>query len=202
MLNITINTQGLDKLQNQIDFVEKMVSMKTDIEFQNFIKDKVLKLAETVTDQYLTNGTTNDEYISEYRKNHKIRNEDNGFVLYNDTKIPANVKGIQNDISNYPEGMFSIAMAFEYGVGIVGMSTNNPNAWEYNINTFKQLETNYGKGYLFGWILPKEVAEKYGIPRGQEYAGYQGFEIYRHIAEEVKQNLNSWVKEYYRKEVK
>lgn len=202
MLNITINTQGLDKLQNQIDFVEKMLSMKTDVKFQNEIQKRVLDTVKRITSERLTGGTTNDEIISEYSNNHKIRTEDDGFILYNNTMIPANVKGVQNDIANYPDGMFSVAMAFEYGVGIVGMKTGNPNAWEYNINTFKQENTNYGKGYNFGWILPKEVAEKYGIPKGQEYGGYEGFEIYRYTAEEVKKLLNSWVKEYYRKEVK
>ena len=115
---------------------------------------------------------------------------EDGFVIYNDAKIPANVKGVQNDLSNYKDGEFSIAMAFEYGVGIIGMSTDSPNSWEYNVNN-----------YNFGWVLPSEIANMYGIPKGNEFAGYQGFEIYRYTTERIKRYLPRWVEEYFRKEV-
>ena len=195
MLNIKVNVDSLEKLQKYINFVESMNKMKTDKDFQNHIKIKCWETLDKIMNNRLI-GTTNDESIGIYRTSNHIKDTDDGFIIYNDAKIPANVKGRQNDVSNYPEGMFNLALAFEYGVGIVGMSTNNPNAWEYNINTFKQLETNYGKGYNFGWILPKEVAEKYGIPQGQEFAGYRGLEIYRYTAEEIQKQLKSWIIEY------
>lgn len=188
MLNIKADIHGLEDLKNHIDFVEKMLKMKTDTTFQKFIQDKVLETVKKVTSERLTGGTTNDDAIGLYMENHKIREEQEGFILYNDTMIPANVSGKQNDISNYPNGMFPIALAFEYGVGIIGENTpNNDNAWAYNI-----------QGYNFGWILPRSVTGEFGI----ETAGYMGFEIYRYTAEEVKNNLNGWVKEYFGKEVK
>ena len=190
MLDIQTDIQGLKELQNHIDFVEKMLTMKTDASFQKFIQDKVLVLAEKVTNELLVGGTTNDEAIEAYKSNHKIREDENGngFILYNDTKIPAVVNGVQNVIDNYPEGMFNVALAFEYGVGILGENTpSNGNAWAYNI-----------KGYNFGWYLPKSVTGESGV----QTSGYMGFEIYRNIANEVKEQLNNWVEEYFRNEVK
>ena len=188
MLSIKADIQGIKKLQQQIDFVDKMLKMKTDSEFQKFIQGKVLETVKRVTNERLVGGTTNDDSIELYKSNHKIREEQEGFVLYNDTMIPAEVKGVQNSIENYPNGMFSIALAFEYGVGIIGESTSSSSPkWVHNL-----------QGYYFGWYLPQSVAGESEI----QTAGYQGFEIYRYTAEEVKKNLKSWVQEYYRKEVK
>lgn len=188
MLDIKVNVQGLKELQHQIDFVDKMLKMKTDTNFQKFIQEKVLETVKRVTDERLTGGTTNDSAIGLYRENHKIREEQEGFILYNDTIIPAEVNGIQNSIENYPNGMFNVALAFEYGVGIIGdMTSSNEHSWDFNV-----------QGYNFGWYLPQNVTGESGI----QTAGYAGFEIYRFTAEEVKKNLNSWVQEYYRKEVK
>lgn len=204
MINISVKVNSINKLNKHIQYVEKLAKMKTDIRFQKEIQDRVLETVNRITEQRLVGGTTNDDAISEYKKNHKIRplidknNEEIGFELYNDTKVPANVNGVQNDISNYPEGMFSVALAFEYGVGIVGSNTSNPNAWKYNINTYNQDKSNnYGAGYLFGWYLPKDVANEYGI--NGEYGGYQGFEIYRYTAKEIETMLPKWVNDYFRK---
>ena len=186
MLKINTDIQGLSKLQKHIDFVNKMLKMKTDKSFQEFIKNKVLEVAKKVTDERLTGGTTNDDAIGLYKSNHKIRDYVEGFILYNDTMIPAIVKGVQNDIENYPNRQFPIALAFEYGVGIIGENTNTPNHWAYNIQS-----------YYFGWYLPKEVTGEFGIQTG----GYMGFEIYRYIAIEVEKQLSKWVNEYFEKEV-
>ena len=134
MLDIKANIQGLEDLKNHIDFVDKMLKMKTDTTFQKFIQDKVLETVKKVTSERLTGGTTNDDAIGLYMENHKIREEQEGFILYNDTMIPANVSGKQNDISNYPNGMFPIALAFEYGVGIIGEENAISGAWEYDVN--------------------------------------------------------------------
>ena len=187
MFEPKINVKNLEALQNHLDFVEKILKMKTDTNFQDFIKQKVLEIANKVTNERLVGGTTNDDAIELYKSSHKIRDFEQGFILYNDAAIPANVNGIQNDIENYPEGMFCVALAFEYGVGIIGENTGSENAWAYNV-----------QGYNFGWILPQNVTGELGI----QTAGYMGFEIYRHIAEEVKSKLAEWVKEYYKKEVK
>lgn len=182
MLNIKIQSSNLDKLQKHIEFINKMMQMKTDATFQKFIQNKVLKLADKVTEERLIGGTTNDDAIKEYRNNHKIRDYDEGFILYNDTVIPANAA----DISGYNEGNFPVALAFEYGVGIVGQSnSNSENAWQYDIN-------NYGEK---GWVFVREDGN------WERTAGYAGFEIYRNIAIEVDSKLKEWVEEYYEKEV-
>ena len=189
MLKVNCEVKGLKELNKKIEYIKKMLQMKTDKSFQKFIQEKVLQAVNLVMQERLVGETTNDDQIELYKSSNHIREEENGFVLYNDAQIPANVKGVQNNIENYPDGMFSIAMAFEYGVGIIGTKTNDSNAWEYNKNN-----------YNFGWILPKEVAEQNGIPLGQEYAGYQGMQIYRYTAEKIKQDLPKWVEEYFKQE--
>lgn len=121
------------------------------------------------------NRSWTDARREAYNNNHKIKNNSKGFILYNDLTVPANTTKPEN----YPNG-FSIALAFEYGVGIVGENANdNPNAWAYNIHN-----------YQFGWHFIKN-GEKIGT------YGYAGFEIYRHTANEIRKNLKSWVNEYF-----
>lgn len=182
MLSIKIDVQGLDKLEKHIEFVQKMAKMKTDKSFQKFIQQKVLDTVNKITEERLVGGTTNDSAIPLYKESNKIREYDQGFILYNDAKIEANAK----DISGYPNGEFSIALAFEYGVGIIGQNTpNNEGAWAYNINN-----------YNFGWWFKSEDDDKY-----YETAGYMGFEIYRYTAIECQRKMKDWVKEYYNREV-
>lgn len=182
MIDVNIQTTNLNELQKLLDFVNQMLSMKTDKAFQDFIKNKVLELADKVTNERLVGGTTNDNAIAAYKANHKIRDYDEGFILYNDTTIPAN----SQDTSGYINGEFPVALAFEYGVGIVGQeSSNNENAWQYDIN-------NYGQS---GWVFVLEDGS------WERTRGYAGFEIYRNIAIEVNSNLKDWVTEYYKKEV-
>lgn len=182
MLDAKIQVTNLEDLQKHINFVKQMLSMKTDKSFQEFIKTKVLEVANKVTNERLVGGTTNDDAISAYKSNHKIRDYAEGFILYNDTTIPANSK----DTSGYINGEFPVALAFEYGVGIVGQeSSNNENAWQYDIN-------NHGQS---GWVFVYEDG------RWERTRGYAGFEIYRNIAIEVSSQLKNWVSEYYKKEV-
>lgn len=176
-----VKVDGLEEFKKYIEYVKKLASMRFDKPFQKYIQDLCLKTVEQVTNQRLTGGTTNDDSIGLYKSSNHIRETENGFVLYNDAKIPAIALGLQNDAENYPDGMFSIALAFEYGVGIIGSNTNNPNAWEYNM-----------QGYNFGWYLPSSVAGQSGVMTG----GYQGFEIYRYTAEEINNNLKKWVLAY------
>ncbi len=191
MLKVNFEIKGLKELDKKIEYIKKLSQMKNDKDFQKFIQDKSMEALEFVMNERLgTWMTTNDDSIELYRSSNHLREMEDGFVIYNDAKIPANVKGVQNDLSNYKDGEFSIAMAFEYGVGIIGMSTDSPNSWEYNVNN-----------YNFGWVLPGEIANMYGIPKGSEFAGYQGFEIYRYTTERIKRYLPRWVEEYFRKEV-
>lgn len=182
MLNIKIDTQGLEELQKYIKFVEQMAKMKTDKKFQKFIQQKVLETVNKITNERLVGGTTNDSAISLYKESNKIREYEEGFILYNDASITVNAK----DTSSYPNGEFSVALAFEYGVGIIGQNTpNNEGAWAYNVNN-----------YNFGWWFKSEEDDKY-----YETAGYMGFEIYRYTAIECQSKLKDWVKEYYDREV-
>ena len=158
MFKVNCEVKGLKELENKIEYIKKLLQMKTDKSFQKFIQDKVMESLNYVMNERLGSWfTTNDDSIELYRNSNHIKELDDGFIIYNDAKIPAIADGIQNNASNYPNGEFSIAMAFEYGVGIIGMSTNNPNAWEYNVND-----------YNFGWVLPNSVAEMYGIPKGSQ----------------------------------
>ena len=182
MFTAKMQVTNLEEFQKHLDFVKKMLSMKTDKSFQDFIKNKVLDLANKVTDERLLGGTTNDEVIEAYRTNHKIRDYEEGFILYNDTKIPANSK----DTTGYEDGNFCIALAFEYGVGIVGEQSNNSeNAWQYDIN-------NYGQS---GWVFVLQDGT------WERTRGYAGFEIYRNIAIQVSSNIKDWVMEFFKEEV-
>lgn len=191
MLNIKPYIQGLKELEKHIDIVDKMLKMKTDKSFQEFIQDKVLETVNRIARERISN-TTNDEYIEEYILRNSIREELDGFVLYNDFTIPAvlTTRNTKNQdrtmgmVRNYDNG-FNLALAFEYGVGIIGQNNPVNGAWDYNIN-------NYGEE---GWY--------YKTPSGESIRtqGYQGAEVYRYTAIEVQSKLSDWVEEYFRKEV-
>lgn len=185
MFKVNTEVDSIQKIDRHLQFVQKMALMKTDANFQKFIQEKSMEtLTKVMNNRVRSNSTSNDDSIELYmNSNHLIELED-GFIIYNDAKIPANAKGIQNSAENYPNGEFSIALAFEYGVGIIGMETGNPKAWEYNV-----------KDYNFGWYLPSEVFGESGI----RYMGYTGFEVYRYTAIEIETQLSKWVQEYYRR---
>lgn len=177
MLNVQRKVDGLKDLEKYTLYIERLSTMKTDINFQKYIQQKCMEALERIMNIRLVGGTTNDDAISIYRSSNHIIEDVNGFIIYNDAKIPANAK----DTSGYPDDQFSIALAFEYGVGIIGQNTNNPNAWNYNINN-----------YNFGWYF-KDSDGVY-----KQTGGYQGFEIYRYTAEEIKAQLPKWVNDYYK----
>lgn len=185
MIKINTNVSGLKELQKELDRIQMLVNLKKDNNFNQFLQDKFMETARRISDERLVGGTTNDMAIDKYKSSHHIIEEDNGFILYNDCTIGADT----STPDNYPNGEFSIALAFEYGVGIVGEGTYDGKyftPWDYNIN-----------GYNFGWKYPTESGSR-------EYDttyGYMGFEIYRYIAEEINNNLVKWYDEYYRKVV-
>lgn len=182
MLKIETNVTGLKDLDKHIKYVNKLIKMKSDKKFQKYIQEKCMETLNKIMDERLLGGTTNDDAISLYRESNHIQEEADGFIIYNNAKIPANAK----DTSTYPNGQFSIALAFEYGVGIIGQNTPDPNnhAWAYNL-----------KGYNFGWYFKGNDGNVHLT------GGYMGFEIYRHTADRITQNLKKWVNEYYKKEV-
>ncbi len=174
-----VQITGLEELNKHIEFVKKLAKMKTDTSFQQFIKDKCLETVKRIARESL-GGTTNDEYISEYILRNKIEDTSNGFILYNDLVIPVVLTGGQE---GYSDG-FSLALAFEYGVGIKGQNNPINGAWQYNINNHKK-----------GWYY-KDVSGNVLFTDG-----YQGAEVYRKTATEVENQLSNWVNEYYSKEV-
>lgn len=179
MLNYSFKVDNLEGLEKYKEYVKNLSQMISDNKFQRFIQEKCLETVKKVTEQRLVGGTTDDEMIQEYKTRHKIRNFANGFVLYNDTTLPASMLSTKHP-EDYPNG-FSIALAFEYGVGIVGQNNPVAGAWEYNL-----------KDYNFGWYYQK-YNESYHT------YGYSGFEIYRYTAVEIEKLLPSWVKEYMQK---
>lgn len=184
-LKIEVDIKGIKNLEKQIDYVNKMLQMKSDKSFQEYIQNKVLEtVKEVATNRLVLSETTNYEWIEEYQKNHKIREVEGGFELYNNFTIPANMLSISEKESyrknemTYDEG-FNIALAFEYGVGIVGQQHPKKGAWEYNI-----------KNHTTDWWY-----SIYGVSHQTE--GYEGAEIYRYTAIEVQKRLKSWVNEYF-----
>lgn len=182
MFTISTNINGLKDLQKYIDKIEKILSIKNDPKYMNFFKSKVMEVLNQVMSERL-GGTTNDEYIEEYKARNKIIDTEDGFILYNDFTIPAELTTKSTKTRNYSKG-FSIALAFEYGVGIVGQEKPKQGAWEYNINQYEK-----------GWYYKSSSGEIIWT------RGYEGLEIYRYTKDRVEKNMNLWVQEYLSKEV-
>lgn len=197
-LNVTIEKQGLGYLKLQIEYVNKMLKMKTDKNYQTFIQNKCLETVKKYARERLySSGTTNEEYYENYINNIHIRETKNGFEIVSDFSI-------EKPSSNHSGGYtFSISMAFEYGVGIIGEgSTDAPSGYRYNVND------NYVKingENIQGWWLPKGKAGN-SVTFGENLKGssiitrgYEGLEIFRFSRVEIMKNLNSWVNEYFLK---
>ena len=185
MLDVKIDVDSVEELEKYIDKIRQIIAleqMKSNPKLFNFIADKCLETVKKVSYERITGGSTDDEYIEEYISRHKIRQEEDGFVLYNDFVLPVEMLPIQEqNVPNYEKG-FSIALAFEYGVGIVGEDNYDSEffqAWEYNVNK-----------HNFAWNYVKD---------GVRYStyGYMGFEVYRFTAEEIINQLPNWVAEYF-----
>ena len=179
MLKVSCEIKGLKELESKIEYTKRLLQMKVDKSFQKFIQNKVIQALNKVMQERLTSETTNNEYIEEYKLRNKIREEEDGFVLYNDFTIPAILSSRGNATRDYSEG-FSIALAFEYGVGIVGQDNPVEGAWEYNIN-------NYEKGWYYKDMNGEVIFTQ----------GYKGMQIYGYTKIEVENNLPKWVEEYF-----
>lgn len=197
MFDVDISIDNLGGLSRYIEYIEKVSEFYKDTNFKEFMKQKFLEVVKNVTNERVVGNTTNDEEIDLYIQSHKIIDIDDGsgFILYNDAKIPADkYNTLPFDTSGYPNGEFSIALAFEYGTGMVGAGSyinDNFIAWDYN--NIVSTRSKHHKGRT--WYLPKNVLGS----SGQYTSGYEGFEVYRFTAEEIKANLIKWVNEYIRK---
>lgn len=176
MIKIDTKINSLEKIQKYMYFINVLNGKENNEDFMNFLKEKFMRTLNDVIDVNLKNGTTNDEFIEEYKKNNKIEDTSNGFVLYNHTMADISELSPKTQ-ANYPNG-FSIALAFEYGVGIVGENNAKQGAWEYNVNK-----------HNFAWKYKKD---------GQIYStyGYEGMEIYRKTATLINGSMKSWIFEY------
>lgn len=183
-VNIEVDKSSRDNLKNHIQYIKRLLTMKTDKSFQKFIQNKVLETAKLISLRLIMSDVTNPEYVEEYIERHQIREEvgdgSSGFVLYNDLTIPAILSSNKGN-SNYEEG-FSIALAFEYGVGIVGENNPVKGAWDYNIHEYEK-----------GWYYKSYTGQVLFT------MGYKGMEIYRHIANECTSRMKEWVNEYFSK---
>jgi len=75
ILKINTKVNGLDKLQEYIDFVDKFANSKFDVEFQKELQDKCLEVIQRVTDALLPyTGDT----VELYKSNNKIREFEEG----------------------------------------------------------------------------------------------------------------------------
>ena len=182
MLIVSTNIGGLKNLQNYINKIDKLLLLKNDSDYKKFLQEKVMQTLNEVMSERLA-GTTNSEFIEEYKRRNQFRDYEDGFILYNDFTIPAVLSPKSTKTRNYSKG-FSIALAFEYGVGIVGQENPKQGAWEYNINQYEK-----------GWYYKSSSGEVL-LTRG-----YEGLEIYRYTKDRVEKNMNSWVQEYLRNEV-
>lgn len=165
-LKVNLKVEGLDKLKQQIDFIEKMAMLKTSPQFQKYIQNKFLQTVNKVSLERLPMGDASMEYIY----HNKIRELDDGFILYNDATVETNSEGYG--------GSFSIALAFEYGTGIVGANHPKKDAWAYNVNQHTGAWLYYENGSF-------HLTE-----------GFEGYEIYRYTLQEIRAHLKDWVREY------
>lgn len=178
--NVSIKKEGLNCLNNIIKNISKRMSSIDGLNL--YLKEKVVQTYREIMEEKLTGGTTNDKYITLYKNSYHTKDIQNGFILYNNANIDIDDTETSRPYQ-YPNG-FSIAMAFEYGVGIVGMRTGNPNAWKYNLHKYPN-----------GWYYLDDMGEAHFT------AGYKGFEIFRELQNRITANnnqlLKKWSKEYY-----
>lgn len=199
MLNVNISMTGEKALTEHIAYVRKLISMKTDKGFQKFIQEKCLEIVIKKSRELLAqNTTTNEELKGAYINNHKIKEEANGFVIYNDLCV---VK----ESTRFSEGyVFPVALAFEYGTGIVGNGsvTSAPGSYMYNVNNNY---VNIDNDKVSGWWLSVEKNgnnQHFGVSKSGKAVvtqGYRGMEIYRNSAIEITKRLKTWVNEYFNK---
>ena len=173
MINIKVETKNFDYLERIIEDVNSMRKMQgISSEFKQFIKNKVKNTLNQVMNERLGmyGSTDNDDSIALYKSSNHFQDTDNGFILYNNASVDTDLPGYN--------GKFSIALAFEYGTGIVGETHAVNGAWDYNVNK----HTNYWNYYKNGKLIAT--------------MGYRGMEIYRYTADKINKEMKNWIKEY------
>ena len=165
-ISVRTNVKTLARIEKQIQYVQKRISLAKDKNFKKYLEDKFIEVIKDEAQRSLPGGQLSQEYIA----NNKVRETTDGFIIYNDTTVATDSKGYG--------GTFSIAMLFEYGSGIVGQNNAKLGAWQYNVN-----------GHEKGWYYFKD--EKFNWTSGVE-----GREIYRNSLAIINSNLQSWTDSY------
>jgi len=167
MINVKVDVKGLKELENTIKKIDSLIQLQKNVNMQTWFQEKCLETVNEVAKRRVTfTGETVDRYLA----NNKLEKLENGFVIYNDTYVESNSKEFG--------GKFSIALAFEYGTGLVGAERAKDGAWRYNINNYDD-----------GWLYFKN--NKVHFTRG-----YEGFEVYRFAKIEIEKNMNKWIEDY------
>ena len=195
MLSISTNVQGLDKLQKEITRLEKIVKLQKDKTMLNErLAQEMVKIVRNVATQRLSLvPTSNEEYKNMYLSNNKYRIEGDKIIIYNDLCIVSPKSKVSD------EYMFCIALAFEYGTGVIGKENPKIGAWAYDVNKDKNRAFIDGK-QLDGWWIPAEQAGS--VPtlatsksgKAVVVQGYEGMEIYRFAQEEIIKQLPMIIK--------
>ena len=197
MFKIDINIDSLKKLDKHIEIVNRMLKMKTDKHFQDYIKQKCLDEVKSYAELRLReNTTTNADLKDAYINGIFIRDTSDGFEIVSDLTVE---KPTTRHSSGYT---FSVSMAFEYGTGIIGMgSADAPSGYRYNINE-NQVKIN--DELVDGWWIPASKAGN-SMTFGESKSGsavvtqgYEGMEIFRFAGANINQKLPQWVKTYFK----
>lgn len=190
MLKINSSVQNLDKLEQQIKRVDKLLELQKD---QSLLCEKLatqmLKILNQVAKQRINLiPTSNDDLKGSYLNNNKYRIEGNTIILYNDLCVVSPASKISDEYT------FCVALAFEYGTGVIGKENPKIGAWSYDVNSGRNRAFINGE-QLDGWWLPKEKAGGVKILAESKNGnavvvqGYEGMEIYRFAREEIVKQL-------------
>lgn len=198
MLTVKFNVDSIKKLNDYIKRIGVVKQLENNIGMQKEIKKKCLETVKEVATERLSGSkTSNEDMKQDYLESIILEDDENGKGF----KISSN---LTVEDSGYP---FSISLAFEYGTGLVGLSQNIPNAWQYNVNDNHVTIHSDGKSQqVSGWWIPKEKAGNSNIIAESSSGnavvtqGYEGMEIFRFAAEEIQAQLPKWIKDYLREE--
>lgn len=172
--------RGVKELFNQIKYIEALVYLEEDEKYLDFLKTKFKETVNNISQMCIPDSGMKDIYIS----NNKIHTLENGFILYNDTCVDTDTEGY--------DGSFSIALAFEYGTGIVGQQNPKLGAWQYNVNNHLEgwwYPTNYDDPNPYKWVDSEGNIRAFT-------RGIEGYEIYRYTQVYIEKHLYEWTQEY------
>lgn len=190
MFKINTTIQGLDKLQKEINRLEKLIKTENNINLLNQkLAIKMLEIVnEVANNRIMLLSSTNEEEKSKYLNNNKYRIEGNTIVLYNDLCILSPKSKVSGSY------LFCVALAFEYGTGVIGKQNPKLGAWQYDINSEKN-RAIVDDEKLDGWWIPIEKVGKVEplatskSGKSVVVQGYEGVEIYRFAREEIIKRL-------------